>query len=561
VVIIVALSILRFIKGAGDPPYGVDASYYFQLARHVANGDGLVTTVSLYHEGWILPAKTPIYPLWPLVMGYAGRVIGLANAADLLPRVLYVIDLVLLYLLAHAVAVRFGAWRMSAQWWIPGPAHWIVLIFGLAPRYFGATTHPYTEGLAFAMAFASFLALERFDRTRSAIAAAASGLFAGLAFLARTQMVGVAIGCFAALAWFAWRDRSARRGAILWSAVALATVTPWFLFLGFVPGVMNISIERADIPMLEGWTRHATALEWLAARLQSFAVMFDPSNAYSYVQSFGVVAYLVPLAAIVAIAEMIRRKRFAAPQSLFPTAILVAGLFFFFNLMLYHSDVWMPWLFGWRHGLPYIFLIMLAVPYLVARGGRYAVVIAFVLVASTLMSALAVAAFVRSDDVRLTDGEAQLVRWLPPAKMVISTNPQILASISEARFHWIHCDASGETTTAMLRAFPIDYVLMYEHETRCRFVNEAGPMRLIAAFGEPGRRVFVLQPLTRRFAPPSPRKRGEGRSEGWPVSPLAGRRPSALRTAAGNEGAVRSAGCQAGGAPNELQGRRWPKAG
>jgi hypothetical protein len=148
--------------------------------------------------------------------------------------------------------------------------------------------------------------------------------------------------------------------------------------------------------------------------------------------------------------------------------------------------------------------------------------------------------------VRLTDGEAQLVRWLPPNAMVISTNPQILASISEARFHWIHCDASGETTTAMLRAFPIDYVLMYEHETRCRFVNEAGPMRLVAAFGEPGRRVFVLQPLnrprraasgvrkrqfalsmgqrqvprlpglkgvplTRCFAPPSPRKRGEGR--------------------------------------------------
>src|SRR5215210_5972731 len=63
-VIIGVLTVLRMMKGAGGPPYGVDASYYFQLARHIANGEGFVTTVSLYHEGWILPSKTTIYPLW-----------------------------------------------------------------------------------------------------------------------------------------------------------------------------------------------------------------------------------------------------------------------------------------------------------------------------------------------------------------------------------------------------------------------------------------------------------------------------------------------------------------
>ena len=83
--IIGALAVLRMLKGAGDPPYGVDASYYFQLARHIANGDGFVTTVSLYHEGWILPAKTNIYPLWPLVLGYAGRMIGIEIANEKAP--------------------------------------------------------------------------------------------------------------------------------------------------------------------------------------------------------------------------------------------------------------------------------------------------------------------------------------------------------------------------------------------------------------------------------------------------------------------------------------------
>lgn len=477
-------------------------------------GEGLVTTVSLYHEGWVLPAKTSIYPLWPLLLGYAGRVIGLERAADLLPRLFYVADLVLLYLLARAVATRVGALRITGRWFIPDCAHWIVAIFGLAPRLFGATTHPYTEGLAFAMSFAAFLALgrferTRFERTRGWMPAALSGLFAGLAFLARTQMVGVAIGCFLALALFALRDRSVRIGALVWSVVALATVAPWFFFLGFIPGVTPDTLPRVTLPRFEGWTELPTRMEWIAQRAGSLRVMFDPWNPYSYVQSFGIVAFLVPLAAIAAVVELVRRRRApgetpgaggqdARPPRILVTAILIAGVFFFFNLMLYHSEVWMPWLFGWRHGLAFIFLIVLAVPWLVARSGRFAGAIALVLLVSVGVSAGNVLAFVRSPDTDLTRAETALLRWLgeqPRELSVMTTNAQILASMSDTHFYWTHCDASGEMTKAMLRAMPIDAVVLYERELQCRFAREAGRLRLIAAFGEPGRRVFVLQPL------------------------------------------------------------------
>ena len=331
--IIGVLLALRMMKGAGDPPYGIDASYYFQLARHVMNGEGLVTTVSLYHEGWVLPAKTPIYPLWPLMLGYAGRVIGLERAADLLPRLFYAVNLVLLYVLARAIALRIGALRMSERWWMPDCAHWMVAIFGLAPRYFGATTHPFSEGAAFAMAFASFLALARYERTHGLGAAAASGLFAGLAFLVRTQMVGVAVGCFIALAFFAIREVKTRVAALVWGAVAFAVLVPWLLFIGFIPGVTPMSLPHVELPKFEGWTELPSRAEWLKQRAGSLGVMFDPSNQYSYVQSFGVVAFLVPLAAVVALA----RRKFATPRSLLLVAVFVAGVFFFFNLMLYHS--------------------------------------------------------------------------------------------------------------------------------------------------------------------------------------------------------------------------------
>lgn len=500
-VIIGALTLLRFAKGAGDPPYGVDASYYFQLARHVMRGEGLVTTVSLYHEGWVVPAKTPIYPLWPLLLGYAGRLIGLVRAADLLPRVLYGIDMVLLYLLASRIAIRFGGLRIGRPWWLPDSAHWVVAVFGLAPRFFGATTHPYTEGLGFAMAFASFLMLERYERTRGLAATALSGVFAGLAFLTRTQMVGVAVGCFLALAWLAIRDRSARPGVVVWSAAALATIAPWLVFLGFVPGVTANTLPRVELPRFEGWSELPTRTEWLLQRSTSLGVMFDPSNPYSYVQSFGVVAFLVPLAALAALLHRARTRGGPQPavHSLFTNAVLIAGVFFFFNLMLYHSEVWMPWLFGWRHGLPFILLIAVAVPWLVARAGRFAPAIALVLLVSVATSARSAISFVRSPDTDLTPAETELVAWLNarPAS-AITTNAQILGSMTDAHLYWTYCDASGESTRAMLAKLPIAYVILYEREARCRFVTEADPLRLVAAFGQPGRRVFVLEPLRRR---------------------------------------------------------------
>jgi len=473
------------------------------------HGEGLVTTVSLYHEGWVLPARTPIYPLWPLVLGYSGRMIGLERAADLLPRLFYVLDLVLLYLLARAVAVRLGGLRMTGSGFVPDSAHWMVLVFGLAPLYFGATTHPYTEGLAFALGFASLLALdwferERFSRSRGWLPAALSGLFAGLAFLARTQMVGVAVGCFVALAFLAILDRSVRVGALAWSVVALATVAPWFVFLGFIPSVTANTLPRVTLPPFAGWTELPTWTAWLAHRAGSLRVMFDPWNAYSYVRSFGVVAFLVPLAAVGVLVEMVKRRKRPAGNTesrtpgILLTAMLIAGVFFFFNLMLYHSEVGLTWLFGWRHGLTFIVLMLLAVPWLVARAGRFAGAIAIVLLVSVVMSATAVQAFVRSPDLRLTKGETELVRWLDaqPRKLsVITSNAQILGAMSDTHFYWTHCEASGEMMKAMFTSLPIDAVVLYEPEMRCRFATEAGRMRLIAAFGQPRQRVFVLEPL------------------------------------------------------------------
>ena len=82
-----------------------DARSYLEVARHVAAGDGLVSSASMWYMGLDpLPHKTPLYPLWPLVLGFSARVIPLDSAAALLPELLYLVSLALLYALTRRLA-------------------------------------------------------------------------------------------------------------------------------------------------------------------------------------------------------------------------------------------------------------------------------------------------------------------------------------------------------------------------------------------------------------------------------------------------------------------------
>ena len=115
--ILAALACLKIGYETGVGPYGLDAGFYFQLARNVSQGEGVVSNVSLYHEGLAtFPQRVMIYPLWPLVLGGIGGLIGLYRAAEMLPELLYLLDLVLLYLLSNRISVRLSG--TSSLWQI-----------------------------------------------------------------------------------------------------------------------------------------------------------------------------------------------------------------------------------------------------------------------------------------------------------------------------------------------------------------------------------------------------------------------------------------------------------
>src|SRR5207248_3077733 len=104
-VLLAPVVVLHVLHAPRAGPFENDPSYYLQAARHVAEGDGLTSSVSLYHEGVNpLPQPYDVYPLWPVVLGATATVIGVIAAANVLPQLLFIVDLVLFYLLANKLS-------------------------------------------------------------------------------------------------------------------------------------------------------------------------------------------------------------------------------------------------------------------------------------------------------------------------------------------------------------------------------------------------------------------------------------------------------------------------
>ncbi|MFW5920460.1 MAG: hypothetical protein ACOCUS_01370, partial [Polyangiales bacterium] len=150
----------------------VDGAYYTNIARHVRDGDGLVTDVSLFHRGFReLPDVAPTYPLWPLVYGYTAKLFPDDDIIDVgigLATLFYFVALLFAFLWGRRLYPepffeRFPAFTAG---------HVVVLVLGLHAEFFEYTSLPYTEGLAYALLM---LALWRFKYLFGRGRGAASG--------------------------------------------------------------------------------------------------------------------------------------------------------------------------------------------------------------------------------------------------------------------------------------------------------------------------------------------------------------------------------------------------
>ena len=491
--ILMLLATFRLSLDSGLGPYGVDGSYYVQIARNLTEGRGLVTSVSLYHQGLDpLPAPTNIYPAWPVLLGAAARIVGLTEAVRHLPRLLYFMALGALYLVVRRIS--------PDQQRIAGPltvAHLSVLLMGLTPVFFSSTTYPYTEGLG--LTFASITLLTAF-RT-GWLAALGGGMLAGLATLTRSQMLLLVLAILVVRAYEALRE--GRWKNLVLSAIGVALVlVPWLAYVSTFTGSfalrhLHVSYQQtaAIAPYSMGMPTQGRLDLWLL-RLQGVVTALNPFSPHSFVALYGAAALLVPIA----LAHWLHRAlRSRVGVSAGVLAVAFSGTFLAGMLVLLPQRYFRPWLFGWRHGLPFIFLIILALVELIGHGNRYvrvgAIAIAFV---SILSGGVTVTRTVLAGSpVGLTRAEAELTTWLerqPPSVVVLTTNAQSLSVYTHANFRWVACDDSAQVTESILRNVRTDYVAVYERESECAFgTGLAHLVQREAVFGAEPNRILLLR--------------------------------------------------------------------
>ena len=478
-----ALACARF---AGPGPYGLDASYYTQMARHVAQGEGLTSTVSLYLGGYILPSRANVNPVLPLLLGYTGRIIGLELAINVVPKIFYVLDLLLLYLLARVISTRLGVPSRA-------PAFLIAAAFGTSAVFYSVTTHPYRESPAYFFGPLALLSLHRYLETRRLLWAGAAGLATALAFLSRVEMAGIAIAVGIVLL-----ARKELRALAIYVITTLPLIVLWWMHLGYAPGLgfswdppPSLSLPRSHLA-LPSMTAGERFADIVSAALTAFRVGHDES----YTRVFGIAALLVPIAGIVLLWRAYKSGRTGRHTPDIVDATLLTGLFCMAGLLLKRSD-FIHFLFGWRYGLTLVFLLVVAVPYLMrspAKSLRIATVA--VLAISILTGAMNVYAFIRGPLPSYTRAERALLDWLNAQAdpMIVTTRAQTLSVGTDTLIHATTCNTPPVTTREMLRLFPVDYVIVYDHERRCTFTEGLGQeLRVSRAFGAGADRIYALE--------------------------------------------------------------------
>ncbi len=489
---VLVLLVASLLTATFRPPVdlGIDGSFYLHLAHHVARGHGLVTTLSLYHHGLHpLPAPSTVYPMWPLVLGAAVRVLGMTSAGSLVPKALYVLDTWLVYLVLDFVVRRAKA-GSSKRVFPAGVAAFGALLFALNPVLFWCTSLPYSEALAFTFVFLALLAVNRAacatSEREAIVASIVAGVVAALLYLTRfTAILAPLVIAFTLCVTAKGRARWLRPLAALAAAALPMAIEAWHL-LRLPHASMAMLIDFAayrqvpELPPFQFVVRPPTLFGFLEDRLDGVFVAFDPRNENSYYASFGVLAYApliatfaacrAPRAVLSRINSGVRTPRYA----IVTTALLLGAVLLLPVHATHEMRPFLPWLFGWRHGLPFA---LIALPALLSLFGSRHRLIRITGAAVGLFAAVHGMRGVlnhvgsRPESAPLLQETAKFLAR-HPGTTAMAIEPQSLSVHTDAGLYWIACWSPPEIIPTLLEHVPIDYLLLVPHAENCTAFSE-----------------------------------------------------------------------------------------
>jgi hypothetical protein len=486
--IVLPIAVAKLVLSTHTDRFGPDGSYYFDVARSVRDGLGLQTWVSLYHEGFeSFPHPTPIYPLWPLVLGYAGRLVSLEWVAVWLPTALWFATLLFV--------ARLGA-TLSPGPLFPGTfppfdaGHLAVLALGYNPLFFHFTSRPYTEGLGWFLAFVAVARARRFWSSPSPAGAVELGVWGGTLVLVRSQMLTFAMAWFLMLALRVACGPDRKRTSA-WLVLGLvgfgASLLPYYLWIAtFVHPFDPLVLVRFDRYRASDAQGHITmlrsahsALGWLAERAEGFGEAYAWNGRYTYRENFGLLQWAPVALAVVLAADLWRRGRGALPawtiDDPFTWFVWLWALAGYFSIHAIHKSFMFSWNFATRHALATLPLMWGAAVVLARRSPRGRQLAALLVVGGVLLQWRGITATLREDLDEPSTAEhwRSLCAWLVDAKRedadlrVAFPSPQELArQVPGVGLHWTDWNDTVTDFEALTDRLQVDYVIIPTHRPR-----------------------------------------------------------------------------------------------
>ena len=476
--------------------FGWDGSYYYNIAQNIRDSLGFTTNISLYHQGMTyFPHPTPVYPVWPYVLGYLGRFVSMDLLAHFLPVLFYFLTWWVVYCLIQKVLPGEIVFKGK---FVIKYAHVGVLIFFLHSKYFEATSKPYTEGIAYLLLLVCFWRLILIMPRCRFITGLEIGLWAAILFLTRSQFIVFLFSvCFFYL--MVWvLARQIKYLAVTFTIIAsfLLCSTPQLIFLFKSLGVTNpLAILFFDQYQASAWLSPLDVLvgyrdvfEFLYYKFTGVMVAFLPWGKYSYAQTFHLFQYSFVL--LVFILLWVYRKRTIRKDLYQKIKAYILNeekhfiLFFIFfaaaafaSIHLLHKKMWAVWNFPTRHSLICSLIFFLSFIYLFKQNlypwlKQAALYIFFlgVLVGVVNLSTQTVNQLYSET---YSNKMSSLIHWLKnesaqkPSLRVAMWNPQKLSVYTDGvDFHWIYYNTSQKDLRNLFTKLGVNYLLLKESERR-----------------------------------------------------------------------------------------------
>ena len=501
VVLFLALLVAKIVETVRAVGTNIDGGYYTDIAEHVRDGDGLVSDVSLYHAGVpSFPYPTPIYPLWPWLLGVLARVVDIGILIHWLPAVLYAASLVGAFLLGRTLFPRawWGGWHGG---------HLLALMLGLHREYFVYTSLPYTEGLAMTLLMFALWRVVRAPETWGS--AVELGVWMSLLVLTRSQLLIVPIAAAMAFGVRALRGDAGRtigRAVIALGIVAGVLCAWWMRNRGIVADSGLSSILRFDqarvtkvlSPVRVLYPTHG-AIDFVLDRLRGVAVAYDALNwRQSYAYGFHTFHWALPVALIWAAIEL-GRRRFRIAGDPFAVAFLgFLSLGALLSVHLSHKVYFGEWYFHRRHAVPCVLAFFLALAYLLGSSARWTRGVGLAIVASsTVLGAYAIGDEIRTvwtaprqdpNDAVVAWLDARLAKEGPIVAAVAAFTPTELAWRTDGvGYHWFYKRTSLKDLETMFDRLGAEYLIFRNDKTKqWRFRKDGFDAAFVRLPDEPG---------------------------------------------------------------------------